>query len=140
MVNTQKRLPPSRPHPTDAERKIADGPCHDLAAVQDLVRVSGHKSVSVVTEDGLGEMVEYRMDNSDLVDLLLALKPGNYHDSEWCKFSPLSPWFEADSYRIRQAEKLPSERDKRLCRYYLKFAKNKLGSMILFFSVHRDLL
>lgn len=140
MVNTEPRLPPSRLHPTDAERKIADGPCHDLAAIQLLVRKNGHKAVQVVTEDGLGEMIDYRMDNSDLVDLLSALKPGDFHDSEWCKFSPQSPWFAADSYRIRQAEKLPSERDKRLCRYYLKFAKNKLGSMVLFFSVHRDIL
>lgn len=140
MVNTQNRLPPSRPRPTDAERKIADGPCLDLAAVQQLTRKLGHKAVSVVTEDGLGEMVDYRMDNSDLADLILALKKSNYVGSEWCKYSPMSPWFEADSYRIRQAEKLPSEKDKTMCSYYLKFALNKLGSVVLFFSVHRDIL
>lgn len=140
MVNTGKRLPPSRPHPTDAERKIADGPCHDLTIVHALIRAKGYKGIHVATEDGSGEMIDYCMDEQDLADLVMSLSQRHYNGSEWCKFSPDSPWFEADSYRIRKAEKLPSERDVRQCSYYLKFSINKLGSMILFFSVHRDKL
>lgn len=85
-------------------------------------------------------MIDYCLDEEDLAVLMLEVRQSNYHDSEWCKFSPSSPWFEADSYRIRRTEKLPRERDKALVNYYLKFSINKLGSVLLFFSVHRDKL
>ena len=139
MVNTHHRSPPESAHPSDAERKIL-GPCHDLPKLQAMLRVKKHKGVHIATENASRELGQYCMDEVDLVDIVLDLKSGNYHDSEWCKFSALSPWFAADTYRIRKAEKLPGEKDICYLNYYLKFSVNKLGSMLLFFSVHRDIL
>lgn len=139
MVNNSTRKQPSG-SPSDTERKIHDGPCHDLSKLQALVRQNGHKAVRVVTEKGTAEMIGYCMDEQDLAELVLKLRAQNYHDSEWCRFSESSPWFEADSYRIVVSEKLASSRDLQRCKYYLKFALNKLGVVLLFFSVHRDTL
>jgi hypothetical protein len=140
MVNNSKRSPPSKPKPSDSERKIHDGPCHDLDNVKALIRQDGYKAVRVITEKATLELAGYCMDEQDLADLISKLKKDDYHDSEWCKFSESSSWFEADSYRIKQTEKLTASRDLSNCRYYLKFSVNKLGSILLFFSVHRDIL
>lgn len=138
MVNTAPRKPPQSHHPTDQERKIHDGPCHDLKTVQNLVRSERHKAIRVVTENASSEMIDYCMDEEDLAGLVLELRSKHYHDSEWCKASPKSPWFEADAYRITKAERLPMERDLAQLKYYIKFSVNKLGNILLFFSVHRD--
>ncbi|WP_395505777.1 type II toxin-antitoxin system MqsR family toxin [Ectopseudomonas hydrolytica] len=140
MVNNSKRSPPSKEKPSDQERKIQDGPCHSLDEVKALIRTSGYKAIRVATEKATQELSNYCMDEQDLAELIPKLKKDDYHDSEWCKFSETSPWFEADSYRIKQTEKLPSRRDLSNCKYYIKFAVNKLGSILLFFSVHRDVL
>lgn len=78
-------------------------------------------------------MIDYCMDEEDLAGLVLELRSKHYHDSEWCKASPKSPWFEADAYRITKAERLPMERDLAQLKYYIKFSVNKLGNILLFF-------
>jgi hypothetical protein len=140
MVNNSTRRQPSEQHPTDDERRIHDGPCHDLTVVKALIRGRGHKAVSVITENGTAEMLDYCMDETDIAELILKMTERNYHGSEWCKSAPKSPWFEADSYRVKRTEKIPGRRDIQSCNYYLKFSINKLNQILLFFSVHRDIL
>lgn len=140
MVNNGRpTMLPATKALTDAERTIA-GPCHDLATIQGLAKKLGHKCITVVTKDAQAELAGHFMDAEDLKDLILELKSKCYHNSAWCKASTKSPWFAADAYRLTRIERDNVQKVSVSHKYYLKLSISPNGQLLLFFSVHRDLV
>lgn len=139
MVNNSlpRMLPPGTVL-TESQRVIA-GPVYELSDVQAIARSKGTKGINVITKDCQEEVTGYFLDASDLQDMILELKQKDYHNSLWCLATPKSPWFAADAYRLLRIERDNVQRITVRYQYYLKFAISQTGSILLFFSVHRDI-
>jgi hypothetical protein len=121
--------------PDEANRtKIAGGPLYELARVQSIV----------ASEDGLnlwttkcikdvGTLFDHDLDR--VVELIQALKPVNYVDSEWCG-NGKNALAACDAYRIQRREIIAATGKEMTIEYFLKFAIGKTGRLVLMVSCH----
>lgn len=82
---------------------------------------------------------KWKFDEQDCAELLVqALKTGQFLDSEWCQQQPQGPWAMCDAYKVTRYEWIEHAGKKMPVSYYLKFAINKTGQLLLMASNHPE--
>ncbi|MCJ8267846.1 MAG: hypothetical protein MJK04_00410 [Psychrosphaera sp.] len=83
------------------------------------------------------DLQKWTLDTEDLVDLVrLAVSGGQFLKSEWCTQKPGGPWAACDAYSIIYQEWNDTVNKHYSIEYYVKFAINKTGRVILTISCH----
>jgi len=126
------------PYPWDSGvRKIEGGPLYPADELRQLIRQYGPDSVRQWTVCCISDGAILGLDSRDLADLvLLALRTGNYLESEWCQRNDDRCWAACDAYRFMRSEQLPRSDRFVDCEYYLKLAISKTGALLLLISFH----
>jgi hypothetical protein len=115
-------------------RKISGGPLYPVDEVLGLLESN---SVQAMTQRALSEVVKLDLDypESALAEFLMyAIRNGTYIDSEWASINAKS-CAACDAYRFRKMETSKSGYEFE-AEYYVKFAINKLGKLIMIISCH----
>ncbi len=118
---------------TGGGEKVVGGPLYHLERVKSIARDG--TGLSLWTKDCVKDVRELGWDHSDVIDLIQRLGDTDYIDSEWCE-NGKGAWAACDAYRIEVKEWVPTAgRDMKMS-YFVKFAINKLGTMVLTVSCH----
>lgn len=114
-------------------RKITGGPLYKLAEIQAISVLAG--SVVFWTRNCTKDAADLGLDTDDVGELLRELVAGNYRDSEWCE-NGKAGWVAADTYALKRQEFIEAAAKWMPIEYYLKFAKGKMGKLVLMVSCH----
>ena len=113
--------------------KILGGPLYDLSRVKSIIHDG--KGLALWTKDCVGNVRELGWENSDVINLVLQLRDGDYFDSEWCE-NGRGACAACDACSVRVKEWVETAKKEMLITYFVKFAINKLGTMVLTISCH----
>lgn len=113
--------------------KISGGPLYDLSRVRSIIRDG--TGLTLWTKDCVSNVRELGWENSDVIDLISQLGQGDYIDSEWCE-NGRGAFAACDAYSISVKEWVATAGRQMLIEYFVKFAINKLGTMVLTISCH----
>jgi hypothetical protein len=113
--------------------KIGGGPLYSLERVQGLVRAPAQ--LTLWTKRCRLKVQELGWDAEDVAELVAALRPADYQDSEWCD-NGKGAWAACDAYSIRRSEWIEAARKEMTVEYFLKFAIGKTGALVLMVSCH----
>lgn len=134
MVNFNNVSEYSKPSPLKGGgEKIIGGPLYDLAKVK-LIAKDGSGLV-LWTRDCQLNVRELGWDPDDVAVLVARLTAANYIDSERCA-NGRGAWAACDAYSVGVLEWVPTARKELRIEYFVKFAINKLGSLVLMVSCH----
>lgn len=109
------------------------GPIYGLSRVKSIIHDG--RGLTLWTKNCVSNVRELGWENSDVIDLVLQLRDGDYIDSEWCE-NGRGAFAACDSYSIRVSERIEAVNREMLIEYFVKFAVNKLGTMVLTISCH----
>ena len=113
--------------------KISGGPIYDLGRVKTIIE--GGIGLQLWTKDCVRNVAELGWENGDVIALILKLRDTDYVDSEWCE-NGKGALAACDAYSIRVTEWVPTAQREMRVEYFVKFAINRLGTMILTISCH----
>lgn len=113
--------------------KISGGPLYDLVRVKAVIK--GGKGLQLWTRDCVKNVADLGWDAADVISLILQLHAGDYIDSEWCE-NGRGAFAACDAYSIRVKERIDAVNKDMLIEYFVKFAINKLGTMVMTISCH----
>jgi len=114
--------------------KIEGGPLYDLVRVQTLV--DDPDAINFITEKCRRDLHSlFDSDTKQVAELIQALRPQDYLDSEWCE-NGKSGVAACDAYRFRRAEVIPATGKTISSEYFLKFAIGRTGQLVLMVSSH----
>lgn len=113
--------------------KIPGGPLYDLERVKGIIK--GGTGVQLWTRDCVKNVQDLGWENTDVISLVLRLSAGNYIDSEWCE-NGRGAIAACDAYSIQVLERIEAVNKDLLIEYFVKFAINKLGNMVMTVSCH----
>jgi len=113
--------------------KIAGGPLYDLERVKSIIKDGN--CLSLWTRDCVKDVQELGWENIDVIYLVRRLVNSDYIDSEWCE-NGKGAWAACDAYRINVREWIPAADKEMNISYFVKFAINKLGAMVMMVSCH----
>lgn len=114
--------------------KIEGGPLYDLERVQALV--DDPDALNFITAKCRRDLHNlFDSDAEHVAQLIQALGPQDYIDSEWCE-NGKSGVAACDAYRIRRAEVIPATGKTVTLEYFLKFAMGRTGKLVLMVSCH----
>lgn len=115
-------------------QKIAGGPLYPACDVMPLLTP---ERITAWTRGCIQDLQKWSMDMEDVAALLkLALLEGRYQDSEWCKQKPDGAWAACDAYVVVERRLNEAVGQYLNTEFYLKFAINKTGQVILVVSSH----
>jgi hypothetical protein len=113
--------------------KIVGGPLYKLDRVKDITKDG--TGLQLWTRDCASNVAGLGWDSSHVIDLILKLQHDDYLDSEWCE-NGKGAWAACDAYSITIVEWVATASKDMRIEYFLKFAINKLGTMVLTISCH----
>lgn len=113
--------------------KIPDGPLYDLDRVKEMVKDG--KGLQLWTRDCVKDVAALGWDHEDVIDLIQRLCKDDYIDSEWCE-NGRGAYAACDAYTSKALEWIEAANKNMLIEYFVKFAINKLGTMVLTISCH----
>lgn len=115
-------------------QKIALGrPLYELDRVKGIIKCG--TGLQLWTKDCVSNVDGLGWDNTDVIDLILQLQYEDYIDSEWCD-NGKGALAACDAYSIECVEWIATANKKMRIEYFLKFAINRLGTMVLTISCH----
>lgn len=113
--------------------KISGGPLYDLERVKGILKEG--TGLQLWTRDCVKNVQDLGWDSADVIALVQRLGAGDYIDSEWCE-NGRGAFAACDAYSIQVWERIEVvEKDMQIS-YFVKFAINKLGNMVLTVSCH----
>ena len=118
---------------TGGGEKIRGGPLYDLDQVKEIIKDGS--GLTLWTRDCVANVRELGWDNTDLIDLVLCLRKADYLDSEWCE-NGRGAYAACDAYSTKIKEHIDAINKDMLIEYFVKFAINKLGTMVMTISCH----
>jgi hypothetical protein len=113
--------------------KIPNGPLYELNRVHSIIDLG--TGLTLWTKGAVSNVRDLGWDNSDVIKLILRLRGKHYIDSEWCD-NGKGALAACDAYSIKIEEWNVVTQKNMLIEYYIKFAINKLGNMIMTISCH----
>ncbi len=139
MVNTNNvsqynASPP--PDSEDSDLSINGGP---LYPPSDVLRIlaAGEDPIRLRTKNCKHDVQNMGMDHDGVATLIsTALKQGKYINSPWCVSSSRGDWAACDAYRVTREEWVANANKYINFEYYVKFAINRSGNLILTVSCH----
>lgn len=115
-------------------RKIPNGP---LYPTDDVLALLNSESIRAWTKKCITDMEKWAIDSDDLCELTkIALHSGRFLGAEWCVQEPNGPWAACDAYQLIRKEWIPHAHREMDIEYYIKFAINKTGKVLLIVSCH----
>ncbi|UUZ71416.1 hypothetical protein LP415_20635 [Polaromonas sp. P1(28)-8] len=93
------------------------------------------KGLQLWTRDCVKNVAELGWDHADVIDLIQRLRKDDYIDSEWCE-NGRGAYAACDAYAIKVWERIEAANKDMRIEYFVKFAINKLGTMVLTISCH----
>lgn len=119
---------------TGGGEKILGGPLYDLERIQTIAH--DETGVKLFTRDCVADVGKFfGGDVEEVAGLIQLVRKTDYIDSEWCD-NGKGAWAACDAYSVRRKEWVPTAQKEMLMEYFLKFAINKLGTLVLTFSCH----
>lgn len=118
---------------TGGGEKVMGGPLYNLGRVKAITKDG--TGLQLWTRDCAKDVGELGWDHNDVIDLIRKLCEDDYVDSEWCT-NGRGAWAACDAYSIRVFEWIPTANRGMPIEYFVKFAINKLGTMVLTISCH----
>jgi hypothetical protein len=114
--------------------KVLGGPLYELGRVQAMA--IDETGVLLWTRDCVKDVNKFfGGDVRRVAELIQQLCPNDYIDSEWCE-NGRGAWAACDAYSIRVLEWVPTAQKEMRIEYFLKFAINRLGTLVLTVSCH----
>jgi hypothetical protein len=113
--------------------KIAGGPLYALDRVKAIIKDG--TGLQLWTRDSVKNVAELGWVKANVIDLIHQLQNGDYIDSEWCE-NGKGAYAACDAYSIQVKEWVETANKHMLIGYFVKFAINKLGTMVLTISCH----
>lgn len=113
--------------------KIPGGPLYELNRVKAILRDGS--GITLWTRDCVKNVADLGWDHVEVIDLVRQLERGHYIDSEWCA-NGRGALAACDAYSLRRKEWIAAAHKDMLVEYFVKFAINKLGTMVLTVSCH----
>ena len=119
------------------DRKILTGkPIYSVGRVKKLLE-KGEKGLTIWTRKGSQNLKKWELEHDDVLELLrMALTHGQYLGSLWCVQKPTGPWAACDHYSVIRKEWYEAASKDLAVEYYVKFAVNKSGKLLLVVSCH----
>ncbi len=114
--------------------KIASGPLYDLERVKGIVK--NGTGLQLWTRDCVRDVAELGWDHGDVINLILRLRTADYIDSEWWCENGRGAFAACDAYSVGILERIETANKNMRIEYFVKFAINKLGTMVLTVSCH----
>lgn len=119
--------------PTTGGGDKLGGPLYDLVRVKAIIQDG--KGLQLWTRDCVKNVADLGWETADVIDLILQLRTVDYIDSEWCE-NGRGAFAACDAYSIRVKERIEAVNKDMLIEYFVKFAINKLGTMVMTISCH----
>ncbi len=124
----------SSPPPTlGSGEKIIGGPIYPLERVREILRDG--VGLQLWTRDCVKDVANLGWDHKNVIELIRQLERGHYIDSEWCN-NGRGALAACDAYAISLMEWIDHANKAMRIEYFVKFAINKLGTMVLTISCH----
>jgi hypothetical protein len=134
MVNFYIVSEYSSPPPTSGSgEKIVGGPIYSLERVREILKDG--TGLQLWTRDCASNVRALGWIHDDVISLVRKLESGNYIDSEWCE-NGKGAYAACDAYTVRSREWVVAADKEMMIEYFMKFAINKLGTMVLTVSCH----
>ncbi|MFZ5567977.1 MAG: hypothetical protein ACOY95_13355 [Pseudomonadota bacterium] len=113
--------------------KIAGGPLYPLERVKGILQDG--TGLQLWTKDCVRDVQALGWDHADVIELVLQLQEADYIDSEWCE-NGRGAIAACDAYSIRVKTWIAAAHKDMPIEYFVKFAINKLGTMVMTVSCH----
>ena len=114
--------------------KIPNGPLYSLQRIKKIG--SDETGLNLWTRDCVADVNKlFGGDVAQVAALVQLLRTSDYIDSEWCE-NGKGAWAGCDAYSVCRSEWVPTARKDMVIEYFLKFAINKLGTLVLTVSCH----
>jgi hypothetical protein len=123
---------------SEGRHYIDKDPLYTLQALESALE-AGEGSLELWTRECVKDVRDrLDLDMSDLLTLFRVISAGNatYLKSEWCIQKINGPWAACDSYSIKREEWIKHANKYMNIEYYIKFAINKSGKLLLIVSCH----
>lgn len=134
MVNNKKHPSLTLPPFDGVIRKIeVDQPLYDLSDIKKIAL--NPNNLSLITEKCISNVEDLGWDVDDIAVLISTLNAKDYKDSEWCHVNGNIDR-PCDSYVISRREYIDRARKEMIVEYYIKFATNQNGNLLLIVSCH----
>jgi len=109
-------------------------PLYSLERVQSMV--ADESCITLWTAKCRRDVLNlFDSDLERVAELICALRPEGYIDSEWCENGG-GAWAACDAYRLRRLETAPATGRSVTVEYFVKFAVGKRGPVVLMVSCH----
>lgn len=113
--------------------KILGGPLYELGRVKSIIKDG--TGLQLWTRDCVLNVAELGWVTADVINLIQQLSRADYLDSEWCE-NGKGAYAACDAYSTRIKEWIETANKHMLIEYFVKFAINKLGTMVMTISCH----
>lgn len=113
--------------------KILGGPLYELERVKGIIKDG--TGLQLWTRDSVLNVAELGWVTTDVINLIQQLRQGDYIDSKWCE-NGKGAYAACDAYSIQVKEWIETAKKHMLIEYFVKFAINKLGTMVMTISCH----
>lgn len=124
----------SSPPPTmGSGEKIIGGPIYSLERVREILKDGA--GLQLWTRDCASNVRALGWIHDDVIGLVRKLEGSNYIDSEWCE-NGKGAYAACDAYTVRSREWVDTADKEMMIEYFMKFAINKSGTMVLTVSCH----
>lgn len=130
--------PPTASPSSKDRHYIEDGPIYELQSIEKVLEL-GESGLFLWTKECIKDVRDrLELEMSDLLSLFQIISSGNatYLKSEWCIQKPNGSWAACDSYSIKREEWIKYAHKYMDITYYIKFAINKSGKLLLTISCH----
>lgn len=109
------------------------GPLYQLERVKGIIKDG--TGLQLWTRDSVLNVAELGWVKTDVINLIQQLRQADYIDSEWCE-NGKGAYAACDAYSIRVKEWIDAAHKHMMIEYFVKFAINKLGTMVMTISCH----
>lgn len=114
--------------------KIPGGPLYSLERIKEIAK--DETGLVLWTRDCVKDVNKlFEGDKDRVADLVQRLSNADYIDSEWCE-NGRGAWAACDAYSLTVVEWIETARKTMPIEYFVKFAVNKLGTLVLTISCH----
>lgn len=113
--------------------KIAGGPLYDLNRVQQILQDG--TGLQLWTKDAANNVLALGWQHGDVINLINKLRAENFIDSQWCE-NGKGAFAACDAYCVQLPEWIEAVSKTLQIEYFVKFAINKAGTMVLTISCH----
>ena len=124
------------PDSEDGDHSIDDGPLYPPSDVLGILG-AGEDAITLWTKNCIRDVQNMSMENADVAALIgTALRQGRYTNSQWCVAKSGGAWAACDAYSVTREEWIGHAHKYMDIEYYVKFAINRSGKLILTVSCH----